>query len=80
MNKMKFTEEKKMEMMTTRSHCKGSKISHNRRKYLKEEDINRMSQEEYDRELVDIGLQVICLDMLLKKRTRGMVVSQRERR
>ena len=67
MNMMKFTEEKKMKMMTTRIHCKGSKTSHNRRKDVKEEDINMMSQEEYDIELVDIGLQLIHLEMLLQK-------------
>ena len=65
MNKMKFIEENKMKMMTTRIHCKGSKTSRNRRKDAKVEDINRMSQEEYDKELVDIGLQLIHLEMLL---------------
>ena len=67
MTKIKFIEEKKMNMMTTGSHCKGSKTSHSKRKYVKEEYINRMSQEEYDRELVDIGLQLIHLEMLLQK-------------
>ena len=67
MNKMKFIEENKMEMMTTGSHCKCSKKIHIRRKDVKAEDINRISQEEYDRELVGIGLQLIRLEMLLLK-------------
>ena len=65
MNKIKFTEEKKMEMMTTGIHCKDSNKSHNRRKDVKVEDINKMIQEEYDIELVGIGLQLIRLEMLL---------------
>ena len=44
-----------------------SKEGHNKRKYVKVEDINRLSQEEYDRELVDIGLQLVRLEMLLQK-------------
>ena len=62
---MKFIEEKKIKIMTTGSHCKGSKTSHIIRKYVKAEDINRMIQEEYDKELVGIGLQLIRLEMLL---------------
>ena len=54
-------------MMITGSHCKGSKTSHNIRKDVMVKDINRMIQEEYDRELVDIGLQLIRLEMLLQK-------------
>ena len=49
-------------MMTIESHCKGLKKIHSKIKDIKEEDINKMSQEEYDRELVDIGLQLIRLD------------------
>ena len=77
---MKFTEEKKMEMMTTGSHYKGSKKSHSRRKDVKAKDINRMSQEEYDRELVDIGLQLIRLDMLLHKENQryGWIVRKKK--
>ena len=68
MNKMKFTEKEKneMDMRTTGSHCRGSKKIHSRRKHVKAEDINKMGQEEYDRELVGIGLQLIRLEMLLQ--------------
>ena len=67
MNKMKLIEEKNIEMMTIGIHCKGSKTRHNKRKDVKAEYINRISQEEYDRELVDIGLKLIHLEMLLQK-------------
>ena len=67
MNKMKFTKEKKTEMMAIGSHCKGLKTSHNRRKDVKAEEINRMSKEDYERELVYIGLKLIHLEMILQK-------------
>ena len=54
-------------MMTTGIHWKVSKEIHSKRKDVKEKDINRMSQDEYDRELVEIGLEIIRLDMLLQK-------------
>ena len=60
MNNMIFKEEKNMKMMTTGIHCNGSKTSHNKRKYVKEEYINRN-----DLELVGIGLQLIHLDLVL---------------
>ena len=67
MNKMKFIEGNKMDMLKIRSHGKGSNTSHNKRKDVKAEDINRMSQEEYVRELVDIALHLIHLEMVLQK-------------
>ena len=54
-------------MMTTGSHCKVSKTNQNRKKDVKAEDINMMIQKEYDKELIDIGLQLIHLEMLLQK-------------
>jgi len=59
--KLMKKEEKKM---TTDSHSRGSERSHNRRKYTKANGM-RMSQEEFDRERVEMDFQIgILMEML----------------
>jgi hypothetical protein len=67
---MKFTKE--METMTIDGHCRGSEESHNRkRKYAKEDGIRkRMSQEELDREMVELNIQLSYMEQLLQSKVK----------
>lgn len=56
--------------MTTNSHSRGSKENHNRRKVKKEDakaNGNIMSQEEIDKEIVEMREQLNILRMILEE-------------
>ena len=76
--KLMKEEEKKM---TTDSHNKGSERSHKRRKIKKEDaktNGKRMSQEEIDKEIIEMKEQLNVLMMILEEsRRQGWVIKKK---
>jgi hypothetical protein len=57
-----------MKTMTTDSHCRGSKIIHNKgKKDDKTNGIKRMSKEEYVRDMDDINKRLNVIQMFLQE-------------
>ena len=53
---MKFTkEERDIETMNTKGHCRGSQKSHDRRK-------KKERQKEDDKELLELGKDILCFE------------------